>query len=101
MTGSDHGKMREPAEQAGRDRIDRWLFHARLCRTRSMAQEAAASGRVRLNGVRVEKPGHAVKPGDILTLGLGGQILALRIVALAERRGPAIEAKALYEIVAD
>jgi ribosome-associated heat shock protein Hsp15 len=83
------------------DRLDRWLFHARLYRTRVLAQEAAAAGRVRLNGSRVEKPGHSVKPGDILTLGRGGEIQALRIVTLAERRGPAAAARALYEIVAD
>jgi ribosome-associated heat shock protein Hsp15 len=81
--------------------LDKWLFHARLCRTRALAQEAAAAGRIRLNGARVEKPAHCVRPGDILTLGRGGQILALRVLALAERRGPAAEAQALYEIVAD
>ena len=58
-----------------------------------LAQAAAAAGKVRLNGVRVEKPGHAVKPGDILTLGRGGQILAVRVLALAERRGSAAERK--------
>jgi ribosome-associated heat shock protein Hsp15 len=83
------------------DRIDRWLFHARLYRTRVLAQEAVAGGRVRLNGNRVGKPGHSVKPGDILTLGRGGEIQALRILALAERRGPAEAAQGLYEIVAE
>lgn len=83
------------------DRIDRWLFHARLCRTRALAREAAAAGRVRLNGARVEKPGHGVKPGDILVLGHGGEVVALRVVALAARRGPAAEARQLYEIVAE
>ncbi len=84
-----------------KDRIDRWLFHARLCRTRTLAQEAALSGRVRLNGIRIEKPGHSIRPGDILTLGLGGDVLALKVLALAERRGPARQARLLYEIVAD
>jgi ribosome-associated heat shock protein Hsp15 len=82
-------------------RLDKWLFHARLCRTRALAQKTAASGRVRLNGMRVEKPAHNVRPGDILTLGQTGQVVALRILALADRRGPAAEAKLLYEIVAD
>jgi ribosome-associated heat shock protein Hsp15 len=54
-----------------------------------------------LNGVRVEKPAQTVRPGDILTLGRGGDVLALRILALGERRGPAPEARRLYEIVAD
>jgi ribosome-associated heat shock protein Hsp15 len=80
-------------------RLDKWLFHARFYRTRPQAQAAAQGGKVRLNGLRVEKPGHAVKPGDILTLGRGGQVMAVKIVALAERRGPAAEAHNLYEIV--
>ena len=82
-------------------RIDKWLFHARFYRTRALAQAAASAGKVRLNGVRVEKPGHSLKPGDVLTLGRGGEVLALRVLALADRRGPAAEAQRLYEIVAD
>jgi ribosome-associated heat shock protein Hsp15 len=78
-------------------RLDKWLFHARFFRTRSSAQTAAAAGRVRLNGIRVEKPGRSVKPGDILTLGKGADILVVRVLALAERRGSADQARALYE----
>jgi ribosome-associated heat shock protein Hsp15 len=80
-------------------RLDKWLFHARFYRTRPLAQAAAQAGRVRLNGVRIEKPGQAIKPGDVLTLGRGGQVMAVRIVALAERRGPATEAQKLYEVL--
>jgi len=85
-------------------RLDKWLFHARFFRTRPLAQAAAQAGRVRLNGVRIEKPGHAIKPGDVLTLvgslgGRGGQVMAVRILALAERRGPAAEAQKLYELL--
>ena len=83
------------------ERIDKWLFHARFYRTRAMANAAASGGKVRLNGVRVEKPAQMLKPGDILTLGRGSEIVALRALALAERRGPAPEAQRLYEIVAD
>jgi ribosome-associated heat shock protein Hsp15 len=82
-------------------RIDKWLFHARLYRTRALAQAAANAGKVRLNAVRVQKPAQTLKPGDILTLGKGGEVLALRVLALAERRGSAPEARQLYEIVAD
>ena len=59
-------------------RLDKWLFHARFYRTRALAQAATAAGRVRLNGVRVDKPGHALKPGDVLTLGKAGQVMAVR-----------------------
>lgn len=82
-----------------RDRLDKWLFHARFYRTRPLAQAATASGRVRLNGAKVDKPGHALKPGDVLTLGKGGQVIAVRVLALAERRGPAPEARTLYEVL--
>ena len=82
-------------------RIDKWLFHARFYRTRALAQAAAATGKVRLNGVRVQKPAQTLRPGDILTLSRGGEIVALRVAALAERRGSAPEAQLLYEIVAD
>ena len=82
-------------------RLDKWLFHARFYRTRALAQAATAAGRVRLNGVRVEKPGHALKPGDILTLGKAGQVVAVRVLALAERRGPPAEARSLYEMLED
>ena len=80
-------------------RLDKWLFHARFYRTRLLAQAAAQAGRVRLNGTRIDKPGHTVKPGDVLTLGRGGQVMAVRILALAERRGPAMEAQKLYELL--
>ena len=85
-------------------RLDKWLFHARFYRTRLLAQAAASAGKVRLNGVRVDKPAHAIKPGDVLTLAIpigggGAQIMAVRVMALAERRGSAGEARNLYQVL--
>ena len=80
-------------------RLDKWLFHARFYRTRPLAQAAATAGRVRLNGAKIDKPGHAIKPGDILTLGKGGRVTAVKVLAMAERRGSAVEARSLYEIL--
>lgn len=80
-------------------RLDKWLFHARFYRTRSLAQAATEAGRVRLNGVRIDKPGHVLKAGDVLTLGKGSQVIAVRVLALAQRRGPAKEAQALYQVI--
>jgi ribosome-associated heat shock protein Hsp15 len=80
-------------------RIDKWLWHARFYRSRLRAQTAAGSGLIRVNGHRVEKPGTSVRPGDILTLPRGGDILAVRIEALAQRRGGAPEARKLYRIL--
>lgn len=88
-------------EKAPRERIDKWLWQARFYKSRSLAQAAASSGRLRLNGSRVEKAGQGVKCGDILTLPRGREVVAIRVLAFGERRGPAPEAAALYEIVAD
>lgn len=80
-------------------RIDKWLFHARFYRTRPLAQAATQAGRVRLNGVKVDKPGHVLRAGDVLTLGKGAQVVAVRVLVLAEKRGPAKEAQTLYEVL--
>jgi ribosome-associated heat shock protein Hsp15 len=82
-------------------RLDKWLFCARLCRTRETAQDVIAAGKIRLNGAKVKKPGHVVRPGDVLTLALGGQVRAVRVLGLAERRGGAPEAQRLYEALPD
>jgi ribosome-associated heat shock protein Hsp15 len=84
---------------AEKTRIDRWLWHARFYRSRSLAQAAAAAGLIRVNGVRVEKPSASVGPGDVLTLPRGREIVAVRVQALALRRGPAAVAQTLYEVV--
>jgi len=82
---------------ADRQRIDRWLWHARLVRTRALAAALAASGHVRVNGQRVGTPGKAVRISDVLTVALPGGVRVLRVVAFAARRGAAEEAKRLYE----
>jgi ribosome-associated heat shock protein Hsp15 len=77
-------------------RLDKWLFHARFFKTRDLAQDCVESGHLRLNAQRCKKPGHGVVVGDVLTFPQGGQIRVVRVLALAERRGPATEAQALY-----
>jgi len=84
---------------AERVRIDKWLWHARFYRSRARAQEAAASGLLRLNGARLQKPGTAVQPGDVVTLPRGCEIVAVRVEAIADRRGEAHEAQKLYRIL--
>ena len=78
-------------------RIDKWLWHARVVRTRTDAAELVAKGRVRLNGVRETSPGHGVKAGDVLTIALDARDRMLKVVAFTERRGGAQSAHALYE----
>jgi len=83
-------------------RIDKWLWHARFYKTRSLAQQAANSGILRLNNARVEKPSVTVRPGDVLTVPRGQrEVAVVRVQALGLRRGPAPEAQGLYEVLSD
>jgi ribosome-associated heat shock protein Hsp15 len=84
-----------------RIRIDKWLWHARFYKTRALAQEAAAKGRIRRNDVRVVKASVEVKIGDILTLPRGREVAVVRVLGCGERRGPASEAQLLYETLND
>ena len=84
-----------------RVRIDKWLWHARFYRSRALAQQAAVSGLLRLNGQRVEKASVGVQAGDIVTLPRGRDVLAVRIEAVAVRRGPFAEAQKLYSIMGE
>ena len=79
-----------------RQRIDRWLWHARLVRTRQLAAALAESGHVRLNGRRVVASSQGVKIGDVLTVTLTNAVKIFRIEALMERRGGAEDARRLY-----
>lgn len=85
------------ATAADRIRLDKWLFHARFWKTRSAAAEALAEGAVRLNGRRITKPAQAVGPGDVLTFVQGGRVRVIRVLAPGQRRGPAEEARGLYD----
>ncbi|WP_118135357.1 RNA-binding S4 domain-containing protein [Oceanicella sp. SM1341] len=80
-------------------RLDKWLWHARFFKTRSLAAKLAGAGKVRINGARTEKPAATVRPGDVLTFPQGNAVQVVRILALGERRGPAPEARSLYEPV--
>lgn len=80
-----------------RQRIDKWLFFARVLKSRSLAAKLAQSGRVRVNREKIDQASHAVKPGDVLTITLERQVLVYRILDPGARRGPAEEARRLYE----
>jgi ribosome-associated heat shock protein Hsp15 len=82
-------------------RVDIWLWQARFYRTRPLAQRACTSGLIRRNGQRVEKPAVILHCGDILTLPVGGEVAAIRVLDLGQRRGPASEARGLYEILVE
>ena len=80
-----------------RQRIDRWLWFARIVRTRNAAASLTSAGHVRVNGVRVVAPGRDVKCGDVITVALNGGVRVLKVSGLALRRGDAVAALQLYD----
>ncbi|WP_135449914.1 MULTISPECIES: RNA-binding S4 domain-containing protein [Tabrizicola] len=87
---------RPTPDASARLRLDKWLWQARFFRSRGLAAEAIEAGAVRVNGIRVTRPGRDVTEGDTLTFPQGSRIRVIRIVALGLRRGPASEAQTLY-----
>ena len=86
----------ERSFKGGLMRLDKWLWAARFFRTRSLAQQAIAAGRVKLNNDRV-KPAHDVKIGYSIVVRVGELDWDIRVKALSEKRGPATEARKLYQ----
>lgn len=93
MSGNDD----ERGAASGKLRLDKWLWFARFLKSRSSAAELCGSGKLRCSGVVVTKPGHTARVGDVLTFPLGRHIRVIKILDLGTRRGPAPEARALYE----
>lgn len=81
----------------GEQRIDKWLFFARVVKSRTLAQKLAVSGAVRLNREKVTHAARTVRPGDVLTISLNERVRVLRILDPGLRRGPAPEAATLFE----
>jgi ribosome-associated heat shock protein Hsp15 len=80
-----------------RQRLDRWLWHARVVKTRDLAKSLIEGGHVRVDRERETRAGHAVKRGETLTITLPGRIRVLKILGFVERRGSAEVASRLYE----
>jgi ribosome-associated heat shock protein Hsp15 len=87
-------------DQAQSRRLDKWLWFARIAKTRTTAAGLIEDGKVRLNRSKVSKPSQSVRAGDVLTVAIGPQVRVLKVLALGERRGPATEARVLYEDLA-
>lgn len=79
-----------------RQRLDKWLWHARVVKARADAAALIGAGHVRINGVREKSPGHSVKLGDVITVGLDRTVRVLQVAGFAERRGDAAAGRALY-----
>jgi ribosome-associated heat shock protein Hsp15 len=79
-----------------RQRIDKWLWHTRVVRTRSAAAELVSSGLVRRNGERVTAPSRLVRADDVITVALDRQVRIMKVVGFTERRGGAEAGRVLY-----
>ena len=82
---------------SSRQRLDKWLWFARVVKTRTLASKLVSEGHVRLNAQKVDAPAKQVGAGDVLTISLERQVRVLKVLAAGERRGPYEEARLLYE----
>jgi len=89
--------LTEPAQKL---RVDKWLWHARFFKTRSLAAKVVSGGKLRVNGQPVSKPAYAISIEDVLTFPQAKDVRVIKVLALGERRGPAPEAQALYDDLA-
>ena len=86
-----------PAVGPERQRLDKWLFFARVVKSRSLAARLVAAGGVRINAEKTTQASRTVKAGDVLTINAARRVLVYRILDCGTRRGPAPEAALLYE----
>ena len=82
-------------------RIDKFLWFARIVKTRALAQQLAQEGRLRIDGRVVDRAHAPVRPGDVLSFALRGDVRVLRIEQLPKRRGPPAEARQMYSEIAE
>ncbi len=80
-----------------RQRLDKWLWFARVVKTRSLAARLVAEGHVRLNARRIDTPAKNVVPGDVLTIALEREVRILKVIAPGTRRGAYAEARHLFD----
>jgi len=87
------------AAELQRQRIDRWLWHARFVRTRGAAAAITEAGYIRINGARINAPGRMIRTGDIITVALDRGVRVVRVTGFVERRGAPQSVAALYQDV--
>lgn len=78
-------------------RLDKWLWYARVAKTRTLAATLVQQGKVRVNRARTDKPGTSIKVDDVITIAVHGRVRVLKVVEPGRRRGPAVEAQQLFE----
>lgn len=94
---ADPATATQHQESRARQRLDKWLWFARVVKSRSLAAKLVADGFVRVNSGRVTDPSKPVRPGDVLTIALERHTRVLKVLEAGERRGPFVEARQLYE----
>jgi ribosome-associated heat shock protein Hsp15 len=91
------GQSKREQHDVASQRLDKWLWFARVAKTRTLAAGLISNGRVRVNRVRVTKPAHIVRIEDVITVSVPGGVRVLKVVLGGLRRGPATEAATLYD----
>jgi ribosome-associated heat shock protein Hsp15 len=77
-------------------RLDKWLWFARVVKTRTLAANLVEDGKVRINRIKITKPSQPVRVGDVLTVSVGPRVRLLKVLAFGERRGPPAQAQLLF-----
>lgn len=84
------------SDPSPKQRLDKWLWHARFFKTRTLAAKVVTGGHVRVNANKVSKASHGIAVGDVLTFPQARSIRVVKIEGFADKRGPAPEAQKLY-----
>jgi len=84
-------------EETTPQRIDKWLWHARFFKTRSLAQKQVSTGKIRVDREKISNPSRKVAPGNVLTITMERDVKVVEIAAIAQRRGPFSKAQLLYK----
>lgn len=87
----------DPNQSSGPQRLDKWLWFARVARTRTLAAGLVTDGHVRINRERCQRPAQPVRRGDVITIAVGPNIRILEVVEPGVRRGGAVEAQTLFK----
>lgn len=93
---SSSGAISAPEPDASQ-RLDKWLWFARVAKSRTLAATAVTDGKIKINRMKADKPSQAIKIGDVVTSRINRRVRVLRVAGLGHRRGPAAEAQELYE----
>lgn len=101
MTGDEegHSESAQATQPAESQRLDKWLWFARITKSRTLAAQLVQDGKVRVNRAKAAKPSHTVRSGDVLTVAIRGGVEVLKVLRLGVRRGPPPEARLLYEVL--